>query len=777
MIAQELEVSLHMAFVEARQQRHEFITVEHLLLALLDNPSAAEVLRACSANIDDLRKSLSNFIADNTPQVSGTEEVDTQPTLGFQRVIQRAIMHVQSTGNGKKEVTGANVLVAIFGEKDSHAVYYLHQQGVTRLDVVNFIAHGIKKSDPPEAVKGHESTQAEQEEGGATSEKNEKASPLEQFTQNLNQAAKDGKIDPLIGREYEVERTIQILCRRRKNNPLLVGEAGVGKTAIAEGLAWRITQGAVPEILSEAIVYSLDMGALLAGTKYRGDFEQRLKGVIKNLQGKPNAILFIDEIHTLIGAGAASGGTLDASNLLKPALSSGQLKCIGATTFTEYRGIFEKDAALSRRFQKVDVVEPTVSETVDILKGLKSRFEEHHNVKYAVAALQAAAELSAKYINDRQLPDKAIDVIDEAGAAQRILVASKRKKTIGKAEIEDIVAKIARIPPANVSNDDRSKLQTIERDLKSVVFGQDKALEVLASAVKMARSGLGKADKPIGAFLFSGPTGVGKTEAAKQLAYIMGIDLVRFDMSEYMERHAVSRLIGAPPGYVGFDQGGLLTEAVTKKPHCVLLLDEIEKAHPDIFNVLLQVMDHGTLTDNNGRKADFRNVILIMTTNAGAETMNKATIGFTNPRAAGDEMGDIKRLFTPEFRNRLDAIVGFKALDENVIMRVVDKFLLQLEGQLAEKKVEVTFSDALRKHLAKKGFDPLMGARPMQRLIQDTIRKALADELLFGRLTDGGRLSVDIDDKEEVQLDITPLPKKEKSAKGEHTASEEPAAS
>jgi len=777
MIAQELEVSLHMAFVEARQQRHEFITVEHLLLALLDNPSAAEVLRACSANIDDLRKSLSNFIADNTPQVSGTEEVDTQPTLGFQRVIQRAIMHVQSTGNGKKEVTGANVLVAIFGEKDSHAVYYLHQQGVTRLDVVNFIAHGIKKSDPPEAVKGGESAQAEQEEGGATSEKNEKASPLEQFTQNLNQAAKDGKIDPLIGREYEVERTIQILCRRRKNNPLLVGEAGVGKTAIAEGLAWRITQGDVPEILSEAIVYSLDMGALLAGTKYRGDFEQRLKGVIKNLQAKPNAILFIDEIHTLIGAGAASGGTLDASNLLKPALSSGQLKCIGATTFTEYRGIFEKDAALSRRFQKVDVVEPTVQETVDILKGLKSRFEEHHNVKYAVAALQAAAELSAKYINDRHLPDKAIDVIDEAGAAQRILVASKRKKTIGKAEIEDIVAKIARIPPANVSNDDRSKLQTIERDLKSVVFGQDKALEVLASAVKMARSGLGKADKPIGAFLFSGPTGVGKTEAAKQLAYIMGIDLVRFDMSEYMERHAVSRLIGAPPGYVGFDQGGLLTEAVTKKPHCVLLLDEIEKAHPDIFNVLLQVMDHGTLTDNNGRKADFRNVILIMTTNAGAETMNKATIGFTNPRVAGDEMGDIKRLFTPEFRNRLDAIVGFKALDENVIMRVVDKFLLQLEGQLAEKKVDVTFSDALRKHLAKKGFDPLMGARPMQRLIQDTIRKALADELLFGRLTEGGRLSVDIDDKEEVLLDITPLPKKEKAVKGEQAASEEPAAS
>ncbi|WP_066261428.1 ATP-dependent Clp protease ATP-binding subunit ClpA [Hydrogenophaga flava] len=774
MIAQELEVSLHMAFVEARQQRHEFITVEHLLLALLDNPSATEVLRACSANIDDLRKSLTNFIKDNTPQVAGTDEVDTQPTLGFQRVIQRAIMHVQSTGNGKKEVTGANVLVAIFGEKDSHAVYYLHQQGVTRLDVVNFIAHGIRKSDPPESSKPGESA-ADNEEQGAEAKSNEKQSPLEQFTQNLNQAAKEGKIDPLIGREYEVERTIQILCRRRKNNPLLVGEAGVGKTAIAEGLAWRITQNDVPDILAEAMVYSLDMGALLAGTKYRGDFEQRLKAVLKSLKDKPNAILFIDEIHTLIGAGAASGGTLDASNLLKPALSSGQLKCIGATTFTEYRGIFEKDAALSRRFQKVDVVEPTVEQTVDILKGLKSRFEEHHSVKYAVAALQAAAELSAKYINDRHLPDKAIDVIDEAGAAQRILTPSKRKKTIGKAEIEEIVAKIARIPPANVSNDDRGKLQTLERDLKSVVFGQDKALEVLAASVKMARSGLGKADKPIGAFLFSGPTGVGKTEAAKQLAYIMGIDLIRFDMSEYMERHAVSRLIGAPPGYVGFDQGGLLTEAITKKPHCVLLLDEIEKAHPDIFNVLLQVMDHGTLTDNNGRKADFRNVIIIMTTNAGAETMNKATIGFTNPRVAGDEMGDIKRLFTPEFRNRLDAIVGFKALDEQIIMRVVDKFLLQLEGQLAEKKVEVTFTDTLRKHLAKKGFDPLMGARPMQRLIQDTIRRALADELLFGRLTEGGRLTVDLESKvgedgketQEVKLDIQPLPKKEGKAKPE----------
>ena len=772
MIAQELEVSLHMAFVEARQQRHEFITVEHLLLALLDNPSAAEVLRACAAQIDDLRKSLTHFIKDNTPQVAGSDDVDTQPTLGFQRVIQRAIMHVQSTGSGKKEVMGSNVLVAIFGEKDSHAVYYLHQQGVTRLDVVNFIAHGIKKNDPPEPTKSNESASEGEE---AATEKNEKSSPLEQYTQNLNQMAKDGKIDPLIGREYEVERVIQILCRRRKNNPLLVGEAGVGKTAIAEGLAWRISQNEVPEVLKDSVVYSLDMGALLAGTKYRGDFEQRLKGVLKALKDRPKAVLFIDEIHTLIGAGAASGGTLDASNLLKPSLSSGQLKCIGATTFTEYRGIFEKDAALSRRFQKIDVTEPTVEETVEILKGLKSRFEAHHSVKYAVAALQAAAELSAKYINDRHLPDKAIDVIDEAGAAQQILPANKRKKTITKTEVEEIVAKIARIPPANVSNDDRGKLKTLDRDLKSVVFGQDKALDVLASAVKMARSGLGKGDKPIGSFLFSGPTGVGKTEAAKQLAYIMGIDLIRFDMSEYMERHAVSRLIGAPPGYVGFDQGGLLTEAVTKKPHSVLLLDEIEKAHPDVFNVLLQVMDHGTLTDNNGRKADFRNVIIIMTTNAGAETMNKATIGFTNPREAGDEMADIKRLFSPEFRNRLDAIVGFKALDENVILRVVDKFLLQLETQLAEKKVEVTFTDKLRKHLGKKGFDPLMGARPMQRLIQDTIRRALADELLFGRLVDGGRLTVEIDDsdaeKPEVMLDIQPLPKKEGKSKSEEVVS------
>ncbi len=764
MIAQELEVSLHMAFVEARQQRHEFITVEHLLLALIDNPSASEVLKACAANLDELRKNLDQFVRDNTPTVGGTDEVDTQPTLGFQRVIQRAIMHVQSSGSGKKEVTGANVLVAIFGEKDSHAVYYLHQQGVTRLDVVNYIAHGIRKAEPPEAAKqASEQTQAETEKEEAEG----KASPLEQYTQNLNQMARDGKIDPLIGRETEVERVIQVLCRRRKNNPLLVGEAGVGKTAIAEGLAWRITQNDVPDVLADAEVYALDMGALLAGTKYRGDFEQRLKAVIKQLKEQPGAVLFIDEIHTLIGAGAASGGTLDASNLLKPALSSGQLKCIGATTFTEYRGIFEKDAALSRRFQKVEVAEPSVEQTVEILKGLKSRFEEHHSVKYALGALQAAAELSAKFINDRHLPDKAIDVIDEAGAAQRILPKSKQKKTITRAEVEEIVAKIARVPSTSVSNDDRSKLKTLDRDLKSVVFGQDNAIDALSAAIKMARSGLGKPDKPIGSFLFSGPTGVGKTEVAKQLAYILGIELIRFDMSEYMERHAVSRLIGAPPGYVGFDQGGLLTEAVSKKPHCVLLLDEIEKAHPDVFNILLQVMDHCTLTDNNGRKADFRNVLIIMTTNAGAETLQKSTIGFTNPRELGDEMADIKRMFTPEFRNRLDAIVGFKPLDEEVILRVVDKFLLQLESQLAEKKVEVTFTDALRRHLAKRGFDPLMGARPMQRLIQDTIRKALADELLFGGLVDGGRLTVDIVDNDkgepEVKLDIQPNKKSDRT--------------
>jgi len=754
MIAQELEVSLHMAFVEARQQRHEFITVEHLLLALLDNPSAAEVLRACAANIDDLRRNLGGFIKENTPVVPGNDDIDTQPTLGFQRVIQRAIMHVQSTSNGKKEVTGANVLVAIFGEKDSHAVYYLHQQGITRLDVVNFISHGITKAPPPKEAAGEEAKSGEAEEQTASAQNAGQPSALEQFTNNLNAAAKEGRIDPLIGREHEVERVIQVLCRRRKNNPLLVGEAGVGKTAIAEGLAFRITQGEVPDILSDATVYALDMGALLAGTKYRGDFEQRLKLVLKQLKAVRHSVLFIDEIHTLIGAGSASGGTLDASNLLKPALSSGQLKCIGATTFTEYRGIFEKDHALSRRFQKIDVVEPSVEQTIQILRGLKSRFEEHHSVKYSSAALSAAAELSAKYINDRHLPDKAIDVIDEAGAAQRILPKSKQKRTIGKFEIEDIVAKIARIPPASVSSDDRSKLQHLQRDLTNTVFGQEAAIEALAAAIKMARSGLGKPEKPIGSFLFSGPTGVGKTEVARQLAFIMGIELIRFDMSEYMERHAVSRLIGAPPGYVGFDQGGLLTEAITKKPHAVLLLDEIEKAHPDVFNILLQVMDHGTLTDNNGRKADFRNVIIVMTTNAGAADLQKRSIGFSNLSAPGDEMAEIKRLFTPEFRNRLDATISFKPLDEQIILRVVDKFLMQLEEQLHEKKVEAVFTDALRAFLARKGFDPLMGARPMQRLIQDTIRRALADELLFGKLVHGGKVSVDLDEKSEVRLEI-----------------------
>ena len=745
MIAQELEVSLHMAFMEARQLRHELITVEHLLLAMLDNPTAAQVMRACNVDIEALRRDLTDYIQEHTPVVSGTEDVDTQPTLGFQRVIQRAILHVQSSG--KKEVTGANVLVAIYGEKDSHAVYFLHQRGITRLDVVNFISHGIAKTAETSASgKSAPKTDQEgdQEQGGSNA--------LESYTLNLNTQVLEGKIDPLIGRSLELERVIQTLCRRRKNNPLLVGEAGVGKTAIAEGLARRIVEGDVPEVLADAVIYSLDMGALLAGTKYRGDFEQRLKAVLKKLAGDTNAILFIDEIHTLIGAGAASGGTLDASNLLKPALSNGQLKCIGATTYQEYRGIFEKDHALSRRFQKVDVSEPSIAETVDILKGLKSRFEAHHSVKYTASALSTAAELSARYINDRHLPDKAIDVIDEAGAAQRILPKSKQKKVIGNKEIEDIIAKIARIPPKNISSDDRHALKTLDRDLKAVVFGQEAAIDALAAAIKMARSGLGNTQKPIGAFLFSGPTGVGKTEVARQLAYTLGIELVRFDMSEYMERHAVSRLIGAPPGYVGFEQGGLLTEAITKHPYSVLLLDEIEKAHPDIYNILLQVMDHGTLTDNNGRRADFRNVTIIMTTNAGAEALSKGSIGFTQNTQAGNEMAEIKRLFTPEFRNRLDAVISFKPLDHGIIVRVVDKFLMQLEDQLHEKKVEVTFSEGLKEYLAKHGFDPLMGARPMSRLIQDTIRKALADELLFGKLVNGGNVGVDIDGSGKVVL-------------------------
>ena len=741
MIAQELEVSLHMAFMEARQKRHEFITVEHLLLALLDNPSASEVLKACAAEIDDLRKLLSEFVTEHTPVLT-TEDTDTQPTLGFQRVIQRAILHVQSSG--KKEVTGANVLVAIFGEKDSHAVYFLHQKGVTRLDVVNFISHGISKV--PQAAPGKSEGEAESEQEQAT------GGALESYTLNLNSLALAGKIDPLIGRDRELERVVQTLCRRRKNNPLLVGEAGVGKTAIAEGLARRIVEGDVPEILGKCTVYALDIGALLAGTKYRGDFEQRLKAVLKQLFDNPNSILFIDEIHTLIGAGAASGGTLDASNLLKPALSTGQLKCIGATTYQEYRGIFEKDHALSRRFQKVDVVEPTISETVSILRGLKTRFEEHHGIKYAASALTSAAELAARYINDRHLPDKAIDVIDEAGAAQRILPKSKQKKIITKHEIEEIVAKIARVPAQSVNSDDRSQLKNLDRNLKAVVFGQDKAIDALSAAIKMSRSGLGNPQKPTGSFLFSGPTGVGKTEVARQLAYIMGVELIRFDMSEYMERHAVSRLIGAPPGYVGFDQGGLLTEAVSKQPYAVLLLDEIEKAHPDVYNILLQVMDHGTLTDNNGRKADFRHVMIIMTTNAGAAELSKTSMGFTTSTQAGDEMVEIKRMFTPEFRNRLDAIISFSALDRDIIMRVVDKFLMQLEEQLQEKKVEATFTAALKAHLAKKGFDPQMGARPMARLIQDPIRTALADELLFGRLANGGKVTVDVDANDKVHL-------------------------
>ncbi|TAG02527.1 MAG: ATP-dependent Clp protease ATP-binding subunit ClpA [Betaproteobacteria bacterium] len=744
MIAQELEVSLHMAFVEARQKRHEFITVEHLLLAMLDNPSAAEVLRACAVDLDELRTALANFINEHTPRLPQNSESDTTPTQGFQRVIQRAILHVQSSG--KKEVTGANVLVAIFGEKDSHAVYFLNQRGVTRLDVVNYISHGISKipKDKNEKAETGSGEQGEKEEAPQGA--------LENFCVNLNAQAKAGKIDPMIGRAHELERLIQVLCRRRKNNPLLVGEAGVGKTAIAEGLAKRIVDGEIPDILNNCVVYSLDMGALLAGTKYRGDFEARLKAVLKQLGEKANGILFIDEIHTIIGAGAASGGTLDASNLLKPALSNGGLKCIGATTYAEFRQVFEKDNALARRFQKIDVVEPTISETIDILRGLKPKFEAHHSVKYSPAAITAAAELAARHINDRHLPDKAIDVIDEAGAAQRILPKSKQKKTIGKNEIEEIVAKIARIPAKNVSTDDRNSLKTLDRDLKNVVFGQDKAIDALAAAIKMARSGLGNPRKPIGSFLFSGPTGVGKTEVARQLSFCLGVELLRFDMSEYMERHAVSRLIGAPPGYVGYDQGGQLTEGVTKHPYCVLLLDEIEKAHPDIFNIMLQVMDHGALTDNNGRKADFRNVIIIMTTNAGAETLTKNVIGFTNTKEAGDEMESIKKMFTPEFRNRLDATISFGALTHEVILRVVDKFLLELEAQLHEKKVDPEFSQNLRDYLAKHGFDPQMGARPMARLIQDTIRRALADELLFGKLVGGGKVAIDIDTEGKVKL-------------------------
>ena len=743
MIAQELEVSLHMAFMDARQKRHELITVEHLLLAMLDNPSASEVLNSCGANLDKLREDIVGHIEEHTPKVSGKDDVDTQPTLGFQRVIQRAMLHVQSSG--KKEVTGANVLVAIFGEKDSHAVYFLHQQGITRLDVVNFIAHGIAKTT--------ENSQKEQmqETTGSDSKTNK---GLETYAVNLNKLVSEGKIDPLIGREPEVERVVQILCRRRKNNPLLVGEAGVGKTAIAEGLAKKIVDKDIPSVLENMTIYSLDLGALIAGTKYRGDFEQRLKTVIKQLGEQKDSILFIDEIHTIIGAGSASGGTLDASNILKPALARGNIKCIGATTYQEFRSVFEKDHALTRRFQKIDVEEPTVKNTIEILKGLKTHFESHHNVKFTNNALISAAELSAKFLNDRRLPDKAIDVIDEAGAAQRILPKSKQKKNIGSKEIEDVIAKIARIPAKNINKDDRSSLKNLERDLKAVIFGQDKAIETLSNAIKMSRSGIGPIDRPIGSFLFSGPTGVGKTEVARQLAYTLGIELIRIDMSEYMERHSVSKLIGAPPGYVGYDQGGILTEQVNKNPYSVLLLDEIEKANPDIFNILLQVMDNGTLTDSNGRKTDFRNVTIIMTTNAGAEALSKSNFGFTQTKKSGDENGEIKKVFSPEFRNRLDATVSFTSLDNEIILKVVDKFLIQLETQLHDKKVDASFTQDLKDYLAKSGFDEQMGARPMARLIQDTIRKALADELLFGKLVNGGEVEIDINDKEEIVLNI-----------------------
>jgi len=743
MIAQELEVSLHMAFMDARQKRHELITVEHLLLAMLDNPSASEVLNSCGANLDKLREDVVGHIEEHTPKVGGKDDVDTQPTLGFQRVIQRAMLHVQSSG--KKEVTGANVLVAIFGEKDSHAVYFLHQQGIARLDVVNFIAHGIAKT-----TENNQKEQAQETTG--TDTKTNKG--LETYAVNLNKLVSEGKIDPLIGRETEVERVVQILCRRRKNNPLLVGEAGVGKTAIAEGLAKKIVDKNIPAVLENMTIYSLDLGALIAGTKYRGDFEQRLKTVIKQLGEQKNSILFIDEIHTIIGAGSASGGTLDASNILKPALARGNVKCIGATTYQEFRSVFEKDHALTRRFQKIDVEEPTVKNTIEILKGLKNHFENHHNVKFTNNALISAAELSAKFLNDRRLPDKAIDIIDEAGAAQRILPKSKQKKNIGSKEIEDVIAKIARIPAKNINKDDRSSLKNLERDLKAVIFGQDKAIETLSNAIKMSRSGIGPIDRPIGSFLFSGPTGVGKTEVARQLAYTLGIELIRIDMSEYMERHSVSKLIGAPPGYVGYDQGGILTEQINKNPYSVLLLDEIEKANPDIFNILLQVMDNGILTDSNGRKTDFRNVTVIMTTNAGAEALSKSNFGFTQTKESGDENGEIKKVFSPEFRNRLDATVSFSSLDNEVILKVVDKFLIQLETQLHDKKVDASFTKDLKNYLAKSGFDVQMGARPMARLIQDTIRKALADELLFGKLVNGGEVEIDIDAKEEVVLNI-----------------------
>jgi ATP-dependent Clp protease ATP-binding subunit ClpA len=740
MLNKELEFTLNIAFKAAREKRHEFMTVEHLLLALLDNPTAAGVLRACGVDLGSLSNQLTEFIKENTPLLPYNDTRDTQPTLGFQRVLQRAVFHVQSSG--KKEVNGANVLVAIFGEQESHAVYLLNQHDVSRLDVVNYISHGISKvSEEQDEESGAGADQEAGEEGSGRK-------PLESFATNLNELARRGKIDPLIGRDFEVERTIQILCRRRKNNPLFVGEAGVGKTAIAEGLAKKIVDREVPEVLQRSTIFALDLGALVAGTKYRGDFEKRLKGVLAQLRRQPGAILFIDEIHTIIGAGSASGGVMDASNLIKPVLASGDLKCIGSTTYQDYRGVFEKDRALARRFQKIDISEPSVEETYHILKGLKPRFEEHHEVRYTDGALHAAADLASRYINDRHLPDKAIDVIDEAGAHLRLKPASMRKKTVSVRDVESIIAKMARIPPKNVSVSDVETLRSLERNLKMVVFGQDDAIESLAAAIKMSRSGLGDSQKPIGSFLFSGPTGVGKTEVTRQLAMIMGIELIRFDMSEYMERHTVSRLIGAPPGYVGFDQGGLLTDAVLKSPHAVLLLDEIEKAHPDVFNLLLQVMDHGTLTDTNGRKVDFRNVILVMTTNAGAEAISRPSVGFTTQDHSSDAMEVIRRSFTPEFRNRLDAIIHFKALDPRTIANVVDKFIIQLEAQLEEKKVSLIVDDTARTWLAKRGYDPKMGARPMARVIQEHIKKPLAEDILFGRLTKGGEVHVSVADNE-----------------------------
>jgi ATP-dependent Clp protease ATP-binding subunit ClpA len=735
MFSKELELSISQAYQEAREKRHEFLTVEHMLLALLDNASALSILSACGADVAALESDIRKVLEDTVPLLEDDDGRDTQPTIGFQRVLQRALYHVQSAG--KEEVLGANVLVAVFSEKDSYASYLLNRYDVTRLDVVNYISHGISKLDE-DAAENADASVLETEEAGP----DKKASALEQYTSNLNQRARDDQIDPLIGRTKEIQRTVQVLCRRRKNNPLFVGEAGVGKTAMAEGLARRIVHREVPEILQDSTIYALDLGSLLAGTKYRGDFEKRLKAVVKELQDIPDAILFIDEIHTIIGAGAASGGVMDASNLIKPVLASGELRCIGSTTFQEFRGVFEKDRALARRFQKIDITEPSNEETVEILRGLKSRFEEHHHVEYTDEALLAAVELSSRHINDRHLPDKAIDVIDEAGARQRLLPEDERKTLLDEGDIEQIIAHMARIPAKQVSRSDRDALKNLERDLKLVVFGQDEAITALSAAIKMTRAGLGEEEKPIGSFLFAGPTGVGKTEVTRQLAMTMGIELIRFDMSEYMEAHSVSRLVGAPPGYVGFDQGGLMTEAVTKNHHAVLLLDEIEKAHPDVFNILLQVMDHGTLTDTNGRQADFRNVILVMTTNAGAAQSARRSIGFAEQDHSTDALEVIRKAFAPEFRNRLDAIINFKALDMPVILMVVDKFILELEEQLALKNVQISVSRAAREWLAETGFDPKMGARPMKRVIQEQIKRPLADDLLFGKLSEGGKVKV-----------------------------------